>query len=57
MRLINFRCDDGHDYEELFRSGEDIPLVMVCQECKKTMIQFNLKNNDQVAKINDRRTV
>ena len=57
MKLVNFRCDNGHDYEELFRAGEDIPLVLVCPKCEKAMCQFNSKNNQQVAKINDRRTV
>ena len=57
MRLINFRCDDGHDYEELFRLGEEVPDEIICPECSKVMCQFNSKNNQQVAKINDRRTV
>ena len=60
MRLINYRCnnlDCPYEKEELFRSIEIPPKVLeyCCPICGGILYQFNLKNNRQVWRFNDRK--
>ena len=60
MKLINFQCNNeecSYEEEDLFRADEKIPnqLEHFCPMCGGILKIFNLKNNQQNWKFNDKR--
>lgn len=58
MKLVNFKCDNEdcpYEEEDLFDDEPPKMLEHFCPMCGGILYKFNLKNNPQVWKYNDKR--
>jgi hypothetical protein len=46
MRIVTYKCEDGHEFKKLYSPGEKIDFELPCDYCQKRAIrQYNNINS------------